>query len=100
MSSTVSNFQRDHGISFETLQWERASSRDDGGTKFFFFCLFVFLAVAGRVGFLSSYDGELRDPLVWPQGSPVSIQVVRGSATLLSSHSRGIGPQDTFKGES
>ena len=32
-----------------------------------------FLAVERRVGFLSSYDGELRYPLVWPQGSPVSI---------------------------
>ena len=30
-------------------------------------------AVAQRMGFLSSYDGELREPLVWPQGSPVSI---------------------------
>ena len=30
-------------------------------------------AVARHVGFLSSYDGELREPLVWPQGSPVSI---------------------------
>ena len=28
---------------------------------------------AGNLGFLSSYDGELRDPLVWPQESPVSM---------------------------
>ena len=53
-----------------------------------------------RVGFLSSYDGELREPLLWPQGSPVSIRFVRGSAALLSSHGRGIGPQDSLKGES
>ena len=52
-----------------------------------------------RVGFLSSYDGELREPLMWPQGSPVSIQVGRSRAALLS-HSRGIRPQDAFMGES
>ena len=53
---------------------------------------------AGSVGFLSSYNGELREPLVLPQGSPVSI--VRGSAGLLSSHGRGIRPQFALKGES
>ena len=36
MSSMVLNFKRDRGISFETLQWERASSRDDVGTTCFF----------------------------------------------------------------
>ena len=56
--------------------------------------------MARRVGFLSSYDGQLREPLVWPHGSPVSIQVARGSTALLSSNSRGIGPQDSLKGES
>ena len=61
---------------------------------------FVFLTVARRVGFLSSYDGELRDTLVWPQGIPVSIRVARGSAALLSSQGRGIGPQVALKGES
>ena len=29
--------------------------------------------VAGSLGFLLSYDGELREPLVLPQESPVSI---------------------------
>ena len=27
----------------------------------------------GSFGFLSSYDGEFREPLMLPQGSPVSI---------------------------
>ena len=36
---------------------------------------------------------------MWPQGSPVSIRVARGSAALLSSHCRGIQPQDALKGE-
>ena len=44
--------------------------------------------------------GELKEPLLLPQGSHVSIQVVRGSARLLLGHSRGIRPQFTWKGES
>ena len=51
------------------------------------------------MGFLSSNDRELREPRMWPQGSSVSIQVARGSTALLSSHGRGIGPQDVLKGE-
>ena len=52
------------------------------------------------MGFLLSYNGELRKPLVWPQGSPVSIRVARESAALLLNHGRGIGPKDVLKGES
>ena len=52
------------------------------------------------MGFLTRYDGGLRDPLVWCQGNHVSILVVRGRAALLSSHGREIGPQDTLKKES
>ena len=51
------------------------------------------------VRFLLSYQRELREPLVWPQGSPVSIRVARGSVALLSSHGRGIGPHDALKGD-
>ena len=57
-------------------------------------------AVARRVVFLSSYDGELREHLVWPQGSPVSIRVARGSVELLFGHGRGIRRQDSLKNES
>ena len=57
--------------------------------------------VAARsLGFLSSYDGEIREPLVLPQGSPVCLRVARGSTGFFSSHSRGIGPQFALKGES
>ena len=52
------------------------------------------------MGFLSSYDWEIRELLVWPQGSLVSNHFARGSAALLSSHGRGIGPQDALKGDS
>ena len=34
---------------------------------------------AGSVGFLSSYDGEHREPLMLPQGIPVSIRVAKGA---------------------
>ena len=36
VSTTISNFRRESGISGETLQWERASSGDDGGTSWFY----------------------------------------------------------------
>ena len=52
------------------------------------------------MGFFTRYDGELRKPLVWCQGSKVSMQVARGSTSLLSSHGRGIGPQDALKKDS
>ena len=52
------------------------------------------------MGFLSSSDEELREPLVWPQGSLVSIHVARGSVALLSSHGRGIWAQDVLNGVS
>ena len=50
-----------------------------------------FLRLGASVEFLTRYDGELREPLVWHQGSQVSILVAKGSRSLLSSHTRGIG---------
>ena len=49
------------------------------------------------MGFLTKFDEELREPLMWRQGSQVSMRVARGSASLLSSHGRGIAPQDALK---
>ena len=40
---------------------------------------------AGKLGFLSSYNGEFWDPLVWPQESPVSMRVARGLGIPLQS---------------
>ena len=37
---------------------------------------------------------------MWRQGIAVFIRFAGANAALLSSHSRGIEPQDTFKGES
>ena len=55
---------------------------------------------AGGLRFLSRYQGELREPLVLPQGSQVSIRVASASAGILWSHGRGIRPQFAWKGES
>ena len=50
-----------------------------------------------RVRFLTRYDGEVSEPLVGRQGSRVSMRVARGSASLLSSHGRGMWPRDVLK---
>ena len=36
----------------------------------------VFSSWGASVGFLTRYDGELREPLVWPQGSQVSMRPI------------------------
>ena len=45
----------------------------------------VFSSCGVSVGFLTRYDGELREPLLWRQGSQVSMHVARGCASWLSS---------------
>ena len=62
--------------------------------------LVVFSSCSASVGFLMRYDGELREPLVWRQGSQFSMQGTRGSALLLSSHGWGIRPQEVLKKDS
>ena len=47
--------------------------------------------------FPNRYDGELRETLFRSQGSQVSMRMAMGSGSLLSSHGRGIGPQDAPK---
>ena len=54
----------------------------------------------GDLGNLSRYHWELRQPLVLPQGSQVSIQVARASSGVIWSHGREIRPQFSWKGES
>ena len=56
--------------------------------------------VAGGLRFLSRYHGELREPLVLPQGSQVSIRVESASMGVLWIHGRGIRPQFTWKVDS
>ena len=49
------------------------------------------------MGFPKTYDGELRETLFRRQGSQVSMHMAMRSGSLLSSHGRGIGPQDAPK---
>ena len=89
MSNTVSNFKREGGISLQMLQWERASSHVTGEPH-------GFPRIA--VGFLNN-DWKLQEPLMWPQGCPVSVRVARASCGLLSSQYSanrphlGLGPE-------
>ena len=39
---------------------------------------------------LSTYDGDLRDPLWWPQERPVPMRVTRGLLGFLSRRCRGL----------
>ena len=55
-------------FSLETPQRKWDSSRLEGRTSWIFSMLQV----------LSTYDGDLRDPLWWPQERPVPMQVARG----------------------
>ena len=56
-------------ISLKMPQRKRASSRLQGRTSLFF---------SNCRRFLSSYDGDLRYPLMWPQERPVPMRVGRG----------------------
>ena len=47
---------------------------------------------AGNLRFLSSYDGDLWDPLVLPQESEFSTRVARGLLGFLSIRCRVLGP--------
>ena len=63
VSNTILNVKRELGISLEMLQWEKASSRDDGGTSRFFL---------GFRQILEFRRGNQRASRVG-QGSPISI---------------------------
>ena len=41
------------------------------------------------MGFLSSYDGEIMEPLLWPKESPVSIQFARGGHDIALESRQG-----------
>ena len=41
---------------------------------------------------ISTYDGDLRDPLWWPQERPVHKRVARGPSGFLSHRCRGLKP--------
>ena len=77
-SRTLSKHKREGGISLEMLQQKRASARFEERISWFFSCC------SSNSGFLSSYNGELRDPLLSPQESAVCMRVVRGLSGCFS----------------
>ena len=86
---------REHaGLLSRPCRKRRPSSCEVRGVSWFFW------SCGASVGFLTRYDRELREPLVWCQGSQVSIRVARGRTSLLSSHGSGIRAQRNEKGRS
>ena len=83
MSWTLSIFKTEAGISLETLQPKGLLLALRGESPPFY------RVVAGNLGFLSSSDEDLRDPVLWPQESPVSMQIARGLSGFLRSHCWG-----------
>ena len=77
-------------FSANAIQRRRPSTRDDGGVSG------LFSSGGHSVRFFPRYDDEVSEPLVGRQGSRVSMRVARGSASLLSSHGRGIWPRDVL----
>ena len=86
MSWTHYRLKREGGISLKMLQRKRTSSHIEVRISCFF------SSCSRTLGFLSSYDGDLRDPLVLPQESQVSMRVARGLSGFLSSRCRGLDP--------
>ena len=74
----LSTLKREGGISLETLQRERASFCLEGRISWFF------RGCDSKQGVLSSYDRDLRDSLVRPQESPVSMRVARDSSEVAT----------------
>ena len=66
-------WREDLGMLSRPRRKRRPSSRDDGGVSW------VFSSCGASVEFLTKYVGELRKPLVWRQGSKVSMCMARGA---------------------
>ena len=93
MLRTFSRLKSEDGIFLEMPQCKSADSHVEGRISQFF------QYAAGNLGFLSTYDGDARDPLVWPQESAVSMRVAKGLSGFLFTHSRGHGPHTDLRPE-
>ena len=91
MSRTLSGLRREGGISLVIPHWKRASARVEGQSP-------GFSQVAA--GFLSTYDGDLKDPLVGLQGGPVSTRVASGPSGFLCNRCWCRGPHLELRPES
>ena len=93
-SSLLFSLERGLGIALRPCRKRRPSPREDGGVSGFS------SSCSAHRGVLTRHDEDLREPFVRRHGSQVSMRVARGSASWLSSHWRGLGPQDTLKRDS
>ena len=81
-----SEAQEESEISLKMPQCKRASARVEERISWFF------SSCSRKLGFLSSYNGDLRDPLVWPQERPVSMPVAMGLSGILSHQCQVLSP--------
>ena len=86
MSRTLSRLKREGGISLAMPQqkWPHLALRGESPC--------FSRVAAANLGFLSSYNGDLRDLLVGPQESPVAMRVARGLLGFLCSRCLSRGP--------
>ena len=77
MSSTLSSSKRKRGLSLETLQHKRASSRVQGRISW------VVWNCGGKLRVPLEWCVDLGDPLVSPQGSQIPFGVARGTLGYL-----------------
>ena len=80
VSSSLSSSKREREISWETLQHKKASSRVDGRISWFLW------NCGGKLRVPLELCGDLRDPLMFPQGSQICIRVARGTSGFVSHH--------------
>ena len=72
-SSLLWSWREDSGLLSRPYRKRRPSARNDGGV------LWVFSSWGASMNFLTRYNGDLREPLMWRQESQVSMRVMRGS---------------------
>ena len=85
--------ERKVGISLESKQVNRPSSRDEVGN------MGLHLSYGRNLGFPLSCDGYLREPLELHKGSQASFQVSRGNSGLHSRLCRVIRPHVVLRRE-
>ena len=86
MSRALSRPKREGGISLDTQERKRSSSRVEGIFSWFF------SSYGRKLSVPFEYNGDLSEPLLWPQNSSVSMRVARGFSGYLSSRCWGRGP--------
>ena len=85
VSRNFSRLKKEGGLTLVTSQRERDSSRIERRISWFF------LSCSSKYGAPSSYEEDLRDLFVFPQGSQFFMPVARGHSGLLSSPCWGPG---------